>query len=630
LCLAAALVYARAAEGLAMAHPTRIPVLGLVSVALAGCTAPSAPAADPIPFCEGDLAYHYAPDEVFETFPDDHWTVEDASTATGLRVQLPADDPALAEFPDTYRNLLDQLGTLDGFGLSPALVFQFSAALPDLAELDVVLLVEGDGAWVEQDATLGTLDYGRTLTVTPWRPLPPGARGVLAVRTDPTADGCISPSPALRELLTPDADVRLADRYAEGLAALGWAPEDVGAMVVFTTQSAEDVDAAVAADVAARTITLDGPMTCADEGGWRDCLGSITVGDYRADDGVVPAGPVAVQSSYALPVELWLPPAATPGPYPVVLCGHGLGGSKSQCQFMAELGAPLGIAAIAVDAQQHGEHPRRTAQDGALDQITALFGFTLSPPSLNALVLRDNFRASAWDKLQVVRAIALGLDVEGDGIVDLDPTRIAYAGASLGGIMGPELVAWSPDVQAGVLAVPGGGLMNLVLDSDTFGVIAAAMTPPGWDADDLARAIPLVQTLIDAGDPLVHAGAITRRRAAAEGPDVVLLMAYQDAIVPNSATAALAQAFAVEGVGAEPLSIPGITFTAGPLAGNLGDGATGGLVELAETQPYEGAAWEPADHSTLHESVQAKAVMEPFLTAVFAGAVPTVADPYAE
>ncbi|MES2642697.1 MAG: hypothetical protein V4850_24655 [Myxococcota bacterium] len=593
---------------------------------LLACASPPPEIAEPVPFCEGGVAYRYAPAEAFHTFPDDHWTVDDAATATGLRVSFPTEDPALAQFPEAYRNLLDQLGTLDGFGLTPALVMQFADPLP--ADSDVVLLVEHDGVWTRPDATVATLEHGRTLSVTPWSPLPPGARGVLAVRTDPAASDCVSPSPALRTLLT-DPSVRLADRYAEGLAALGWAPEEVGAMVVFTTQSAEDVDAAVAADIDTRTVRLDAPMACADEGGWRDCRGTLTVGDYRGDDGIVPAGPVAVQSSYAMPMAVWLPPADVPGPYPVVLCGHGLGGSKSQCQFMAELSAAEGFATVGVDAQQHGEHPLRVAE-GDLEQIMALFGFTLSPPSLDALVLRDNFRASAWDKLQVVRALALGVDVDGDTQVDLDPTRIQYVGASLGGIMGPELLAWSPAVQSGALIVPGGGLMKIVLDSDSFGIIATVMTPAEWDEDDLTRAIPMVQTLIDAGDPLVHAAALTRRRATTVGPDLVLLMAFPDTIVPNSSTAALAQALGVAGVGAERLPIDGVTFGAGPLAGNLPDGATGGLLQWAETQPETGAAWETADHSTVHESVQAAAVLLPFLRAVRDGAAPNLVDPIGE
>lgn len=595
----------------------------LLPLLLQGC-APDEPA--PIAWCESDVAYSYAPAEALTTFPDDHWTVADSTSSTGLRVALDPDDPALASMPEDYRNLLDQLSTLDGFGLTPALIMMFEEEPP--ADSEVVLLAEVDGAFVAQDFTLRLLDGGETFHVTPWRPLPPGAEVVLAVRSDSSRDDCVSPSPALRALLDPASDAPLASRYADGLQALGWEPAEVGAMVVFTTQSAEEVDVAVAADIGGRTIQASG-FTCTDGGVWRGCEGAVAVGDYRGADGIVAVGAPAVESTYDLPVSVWLPPVAQAGPYGVALCGHGLGGGRSQCAFMADLAAPLGFAVMAVDAQQHGDHPARSNDGSDLDQIMALFGFTLTPPSLDALVMRDNFRASAWDKLQVLRAVQLGMDVDGDGVTDLDASRIMYVGASLGGIMGPELMAWDPAVLGAALVVPGGGLMNLVLDSVSFGIIAQLMKPDDWDDDDLARSIPMVQTLIDAGDPLVHAAAITRRRSAAEQADVVLLMAFDDQIVPNSATAALAQAFAVDGVGTALLPVDGVVFVAGPVAGNLADGATGGFAQFDFTQAAADAEWEAADHSTLHESIQAAAIIAPFLTVLAEGGTPSLADPYA-
>ena len=594
----------------------------LLPLLLLAC-APDEPT--PITWCESEAAYSYAPDEALTTFPDDHWTVADGSTATGLEVAMDPNDPALSSMPEDYRNLLDQLSTLDGFGLTPALILMFEEEPP--ADAEVTLLAEVDGAFAAQEFTLRLLDGGETFSVTPWRPLPPGARVVLAVRSDSSRDDCVSPSPALRALLDPASTEPLADRYAEGLAALGWEPAEVGAMVVFTTQSAEDVTAAVAADIGSRSIGASS-FACTDTGPWRGCEGTVAVGDYRADDRIVPVEAVAVRSTYDLPVSVWLPPADQPGPYGVVLCGHGLGGGRSQCAFMADLAAPLGFATVAVDAQEHGDHPARSNDGSDLDQIMALFGFMLTPPSLDALVMRDNFRASAWDKLQVLRAVGLGVDVDGDGVPDLDDSRVMYVGASLGGIMGPELMAWDPSVLGAALVVPGGGLMNLVLDSASFGIIAQLMKPDDWDDDDLARAIPMVQTLIDAGDPLVHAAAITRRRPSGDELDVVLLMALDDQIVPNSATAALAQAFAVEGVGSALLPVEGVEFVAGPIAGNLADGATGGFVQFDLTQPAANADWEPADHSYLHESVQAAAIIEPFLRQVAAGETPAIADPY--
>ena len=137
---------------------------------LVACDADSPePAPAVVPYCESDIAYVYEPEAALTTFPDDHWTVADSSTATGLRVRTPPDHPAFAAFPDTYSNLLDQLGTLDGFGLTPAVVLQFARAVPEGAE--VRLLVQEDGAWVARDTTVTPFEYGRSLSITPWRPL---------------------------------------------------------------------------------------------------------------------------------------------------------------------------------------------------------------------------------------------------------------------------------------------------------------------------------------------------------------------------------------------------------------------------------------------------------------------------
>jgi dienelactone hydrolase len=606
----------------------------LALLSLSAC-APTPDASEPVAFCDSDRGYIYDPSSALTTWPDDWWTTEDDSTLTGLRLVLDPDDPALDAFPDNYKNVIVSLGSLDGFGTTPELLFDLSRALPDdLSTLDIVLLTQGaDGEWTSHEHSVSTIDHGRTLLVRPWRPLPPASRGVLAVRAEPS-DGseCITPSPTLQSLLT-DPGMPLHDRYQEGLSALGWEAGDIGAMVVFTTQSAGMLDAEIIEDIDQRTPSLDGPMSCAEpSAGHRRCDGTVTVGDYRDEEaGTVLADEVvSVQEEYALPVRLWLPDDdGAAAPYPVVICGHGLAGSKSQCGFLADLAAPLGVATLAVDAVEHGEHPDRTQSGDDLDVIMAMCGFTLSPPSFDPLRLRDNFRQSAWDKLQVLRAVQSGWDADGDGSTDLDGGQVQYVGASLGGIMGPQLLAAAPELGAGILIVPGGGLMDLFIESDSFGIIAVAMTPPDWEDEDLARVVPMFQALIDAGDPLVFATQLSERRRAGDGQaDLALLMAYEDTIVPNIATTRLAQALEVEIVGEALVEIPGVPRRDGSVSGNLLDGATGGLLQLDRTQPHEGAEWEDADHSTVHQSIQGADVLEPFLLTVLEGGTPELVDPY--
>jgi hypothetical protein len=53
--------------------------------------------------------------------------------------------------------------------------------------------------------------------------------------------------------------------------------------------------------------------------------------------------------------------------------------------------------------------------------------------------------------MQLVRVIEVGMDVDGDGIPDLDASRIYYTGQSIGGIYGTLFLAVEPDVRVGVL-----------------------------------------------------------------------------------------------------------------------------------------------------------------------------------
>ena len=62
---------------------------------------------------------------------------------------------------------------------------------------------------------------------------------------------------------------------------------------------------------------------------------------------------------------------------------------------------------------------------------------------------RDGLRQTVVDLMQLVRQIEAGVDVDGDGAVDLDAQRIYYAGQSFGGIYGTILLGVEPNIKAG-------------------------------------------------------------------------------------------------------------------------------------------------------------------------------------
>lgn len=587
-----------------------------------------APEPEPLVFCKGSVAYDYAPDPdgEFTTFPDDFWTVP-GNTSTGLQVAMdPSTMGAFADFPENYLEWFDFLSTLDGFGLNAGIVLQFTAALPvsTITEDDVFLVSLGaDGpTWHRPQLTF--TDYDRTLILKPRAPLPPGTPVVAGLLS---RDGmCVEPSPYLAELLDParGADHPLSTRYRDALALLDINPASVGAMTTFTTQSATEQGIAVAADVATRSYAIV-PGACVDYGAWRQCEGTVNLGDYRDSDGLVPPGSVAVRSTYDLPLTAWLPPGT--GPFPVVVCGHGLGGDRFQCDDVVEASAAHGLAIVGVDAVEHGEHPGRTEADLDVMEPLMIFALRLVPPGINGIKMRDNFRQSAWDKLQLIEAIRAGVDWDGDGTADLDPDRIGYAGVSLGGIMGAEPLALSSHLDAGLLVVGGGRVTQIIEDSPTFSILIDLMKPSSTDDGEVDRAFPMLQTMMDPGDPMTWAPRVQAQRIDdREAPDVMLMAAYNDEIVPNSTNDLLAQAFGAPGVGAEVWPVAGVTFSPGSVSGNGPGGGSLGYVQFATV--HEAGVEYAAEHDNLHDSDEGLYAIEAFFSPVFeAGEHGLVTDP---
>lgn len=585
----------------------------VVLVACSNTTEPETPVPSvPVSFCSEGPTYRYAPDpaDFFTTFPDAFWTVADPATATGLRVALHPDEVAgLDAFPENFVDNFEQVTRLDGFGLTTPVVFQFTEDVSTLVtEADVVMLArtaEGDVDW---PFTLRFEDSGRSVFVQPLVPLPAGTRvGVGVAGTEP----CLVPSRALRAQLT-SGDDAVAVALQDDVAAAGVDPADVGAFVGFTTQSATDQSVAAADWIDAHSYTLDA-LDCEDDGDVRICAATLVADDFRDPEGVVPQGSPTPQGTYDLPVHVWLP--TTGGPFPTVVCGHGLGGEWRECDVLVSQAVPLGVAVVAIDALEHGEHPAQTDVGLELLQRLAIFAISVTPPGVSSLRLRDNFRQSAWDKLMVVRAIEGGIDVDGDGAADLDPTRMAYVGASLGGLMGPEPGALTDAFDAVVLIVAGGQVTRIIEDSDSFGDLVSLLAPPEWDDGDLARTFPLLQTAVDGGDPAVFARHLaTDRLRDDHAPHVLLLLALNDTVVPNSTNDVLARALDLPGLGEEVWPVDGIAFEPGPFSANLSSGATGALLQF--DQLHIGGVATDAQHGNVHRSDEARVLIEEILRAV--------------
>lgn len=596
--------------------------------------------------------YRYDPlnDDELTTFPDDFYTVDDASTLTGLRVSLTGENASwLAAVPPNLLPTYQQANRLDGFGTTAGIVLRFTGQLGNVPSGDpqsvtnaALLLVEltGDGVIrIPYETTL--VDNGETVLLVPMRPLRPRTRhGVIVTTALKDAEGkAILPSAQLKSLLDGTASVgrfaALNARYAELLSKASIAKSEVSAATVFTTQSIFDQSIAIAEDIKQRQYVWKTAPLCSTESLFRYCSGSFIANDYRTN-GVV-EGHVPI-STYELKVAIWLP-KTTAGPWPTMIFGHGIGGNKlAHGEDVASVAVPQGFVVVAIDAVAHGEHPPDSSpSDSYLTILARFFAIELTfPPVLDPLAQRDNWRQSTYDKLQLLQLITALPDLDGDNSPDVDPDQLLYFGISLGSIMGNELLALSDQFKLGVLSVGGGRVVSIVSDADAFSGVTDLVKPVGWSDGDLARAFPLVQMLIDAGDGANYAAHILTDRFTIGGsqpPHLLVLMALNDDTVPNVSTLAQVRAMGIPALAPrfiEPGLLP--TIDQLPLQGNLQEGTlTAGFFQFDRVTKKEGGPVIKAQHAGMHQGREFLLQLSTFIASWrdHPQRIPQIVDPYA-
>ena len=334
-------------------------------------------------------------------------------------------------------------------------------------------------------------------------------------------------------------------------------------------------------------------------------FGKFTSPDYENASKVIPAtgtltGHPVAQGSNELVFELFLPSGERPAAgWPVAIFGHGFTDSMYGAPWtVASVFASKGIATIAISVVGHGggalgtlnviptgggapvvvpSGGRGIDQDGngvidSTEGVNAAAPFTI-------VSSRDGLRQTVVDLMQLVRQIQVGIDVDGDGSVDLDKNRIYYAGQSFGGIYGTIFTGVEGALKASVPNVPGGSISEVArLGVFRFLTAIALATrhpqllnlPPtpgvpvpfnlNFNENIPLRDLPpvlntvtgatAIQQVLDnnewvqqSGNPVSYAGFIRKDPLHGNAPKpVIVQFAKGDGTVPNPTTSAILRA----------------------------------------------------------------------------------------
>ncbi|MDP4945955.1 MAG: lipase [Alishewanella sp.] len=200
--------------------------------------------------------------------------------------------------------------------------------------------------------------------------------------------------------------------------------------------------------------------------------------------------------------------------WPVVILQHGITSKKEDMLAVTGALASQGFATIAIDHPLHGSRGfTQATETGNLTFNASTNSATDYMNLSNLLVTRDNLRQSIADML------ALRFALNNLTGVTIDKSRVQFLGHSLGGITGTSMVALANSttgnaaldsafkVESSVLAMPGGGIANFLLDSPQFGPLIKASVMLGAGGQLTSEFVTYVATNTDCGAPTAATAA---------------------------------------------------------------------------------------------------------------------------
>lgn len=546
--------------------------------------------------------------ELIFPFPSDYYTSPDATSATGLRLNISAGDlPELfwQSAGQGFEGILARLNRTDGFSPTTPLVIELppgfnEAALPDAkhsaAAGSPLLLLDCEQmkavpyrTFIDRDG-LAEQTPRKLLVIQPLFPLTFGVTYTVVLRSALNDNPAEPLFPAYRHLIEGQAGGERIERLrgqikhaADKLDRLGIGRQEQELVFRFTVRSREQLQGPMAAvrriveeHASELPVEIDfsgSILSLLSDSIALDVFGHFEVYDFRDEDHFLreTLPQKAPEGRDEVRFLLQLPKTAADKPAPIVIFGHGLGAMKeSQVQISGAL-ARAGFAVIGIDVPFHG----LTSPSADLLKMMSFRNLPLLPACL--------YQAAA-NNLQLVEQLKgeLGkidlLPEGGDGRPDLDPQRIFYIGQSFGGIYGPVAAAFAPEIEAAVFNVSGGNVLSISFESALFDAIKiGSFAPPGANAAEKLAIVQMLLPAIDPVEPLSYSSLITG--AMGKKRPVLVQSAVGDGIVPNFAQEQMARAL---GLCIEPpvqQSAPGLAVCSGDAEG-------GALVQYPALSPY--------------------------------------------
>ena len=383
-------------------------------------------------------------------------------------------------------------------------------ALPDPRDIEATLrddspvfLVRQDTferipVLVELDATAED-DAERALIIRPHQALDWGTRYVVILRDSLG----IEPSEAFRALRdgieTDSEDVeRQRSAYTlvhQAIDAQGLDRDEVALAWPFTVRSQEQVVTPLLsmADVVA-SAPLGKPKIVSDDdvdGVGRVVRGTVEVPNFISPDGIIEVDEDdrAIQFGTRDVEFVITHNAGLDKPRPTLLFGHGF------FSHMDETVTP-------------GRSFRRLVEEKEMVSIATNFiGFNADDLTTSIATLADFNRTnqiSAQQMQSEVHFIALARIVPelARDIDAIDPDNVSYIGASNGGTQGITIMSVAPNIERGVLVVPGGALTHMLQRAVQWSQLGVFLVERFDDARDLQLGASLLQNNLDPWDSI--------------------------------------------------------------------------------------------------------------------------------